>query len=346
MICALICRPKLHVCKRCSLDLLTHNSLIVSYYSTTDLGSALMLILHHYWPSPFAHKIRMAMGLADLNWCSVEIPRVPPKPLLTPLTAGYRRTPVLQIGADVFCDTHNIARTLDQQSVHGRLFPSEGAAGISLLSDWVDQQLFPLAARVVITSALDTAPPEFVKDRGDLYFGSGWSVEQLRAEFSGVLLQLRAGLRVLDRSVQGRQWSSSLDLHYGDVAVAFLCWFIRGRWDFGPALLDDYPHLSRIESAMTAIGHGSVTDLDAESALKVAQEAVPRSDIGIHVPTEFEIGQSIAIRPFLPSSDPAVYGKLRYLDDARISIDYDHPAVGAVAVHFPVLGYQITADAR
>ena len=31
-----------------------------------------------------------------------------PKPDLTPLTGGYRRIQVLQVGADVFCDTQVI----------------------------------------------------------------------------------------------------------------------------------------------------------------------------------------------------------------------------------------------
>ena len=67
------------------------------------------LILHHYPQSPVAHKTRMALGIAGATWQSVEIPRIPPKPLLMPLTAGYRRTPVLQIGADIYCDSQNIA---------------------------------------------------------------------------------------------------------------------------------------------------------------------------------------------------------------------------------------------
>jgi len=44
------------------------------------------LILHHYPQSPVAHKVRMALGIAGASWQSVEIPRLPPKPLLVPLT--------------------------------------------------------------------------------------------------------------------------------------------------------------------------------------------------------------------------------------------------------------------
>ena len=39
---------------------------------------------------------------------------VMPKPDLVELTGGYRRVPVLQIGADIYCDTHCIARALDR----------------------------------------------------------------------------------------------------------------------------------------------------------------------------------------------------------------------------------------
>ena len=70
------------------------------------------LILHHYPQSPVAQKIRFALGIALADWHSVEIPRLPPKPLLMPLTANYRRVPVLQIGADIHCDSQNIILSL------------------------------------------------------------------------------------------------------------------------------------------------------------------------------------------------------------------------------------------
>jgi glutathione S-transferase len=72
------------------------------------------LILHHYDMSPYAEKIRLALGLKGLPWRSVVAPMVMPKTDLVELTGGHRRVPVLQIGADVYCDTHLIARVLDE----------------------------------------------------------------------------------------------------------------------------------------------------------------------------------------------------------------------------------------
>lgn len=64
--------------------------------------------------SPYAEKIRLALGLKGLPWRSVDTPVVLPKPDHFEITGGDRRVPVLQIGADVYCDTHLISRVLDR----------------------------------------------------------------------------------------------------------------------------------------------------------------------------------------------------------------------------------------
>jgi len=73
------------------------------------------MILHHYETSPYAEKVRLGLGLKGLAWASVEIPVIMPKPDLTALTGGYRKTPVLQIGADVYCDSQLIMRELERR---------------------------------------------------------------------------------------------------------------------------------------------------------------------------------------------------------------------------------------
>ena len=48
------------------------------------------IILHHYPQSPVTEKVRIGLGIKRLAWRSVEVPRIPPKPDLMPLTGGYR----------------------------------------------------------------------------------------------------------------------------------------------------------------------------------------------------------------------------------------------------------------
>jgi glutathione S-transferase len=74
------------------------------------------MILHHYPTSPFSEKVRVAFGIKGLGWKSVIIPRILPKPDLMPLTGGYRKTPVLQIDADIYCDTQLILREIERRA--------------------------------------------------------------------------------------------------------------------------------------------------------------------------------------------------------------------------------------
>lgn len=71
------------------------------------------IILHQYATSPFSEKVRLLLGAKGLAWHAVEIPAILPKPDLLALTGGYRRTPVLQVGADIYCDTALICEVLD-----------------------------------------------------------------------------------------------------------------------------------------------------------------------------------------------------------------------------------------
>src|ERR1700689_2742203 len=113
------------------------------------MTSAHPIILHHFETSPFSEKIRVIFGLKSLDWTSVVISRIMPKPDLMPLTGGYRRTPVMQIGADVFCGTQVIIREIERRFPSPTLFPP-GAAGVPwALSSWTDRALFQNTANLV-----------------------------------------------------------------------------------------------------------------------------------------------------------------------------------------------------
>lgn len=302
------------------------------------------LILHHYWPSPFAHKIRMALGMIGASWTSVEIPRVPPKPLLMPLTAEYRRTPVLQIGADVYCDTANIARALGEAWYEDALFPGGQRGRVMALASWIDQSVVELAIRIVITSAIGTAPAEFIKDRGDLYFGTGWTPEGMQAALPGARLQLEAQMNHLNDALAETGHMVGGKHSYADAGVGFLAWFLRGRWDGGPDLLARYPHIERLESQLATDSEGAYTDMTAEAALECAKASQSDAPTGIHnAACDFEVGQKVRIRQRVTSSDPDIFGKLRYMDAGRVSIDHSSAETGDVVVHLPVAGYQIDA---
>jgi glutathione S-transferase len=303
------------------------------------------LILHHYPQSPVAHKVRMALGIAGASWQSVEIPRLPPKPLLVPLTAGYRRTPVLQIGADIYCDSQNIAQAIDQSAAPRRLFPDQTYGMAMMISNWAETTLFDLSVRLVLTHALGKVPEEFIRDRGSLYFEPNWTEASLRAALPSVMHELRGSLGFVEAHLGATEgvYLAGHQPCYGDAAIGYICWFLRGRWDGGAALLANYPALCALEAALDQLGDGQPQDLNAEAALAIAKAAKPQSPIGIiDSASSLAIGQSVMIRPKGETADPDVVGRLRYCDGIRISIDHSHEQVGDITVHFPVIGYVMT----
>ncbi len=137
------------------------------------------VLLHHYPQSPVSEKVRVALGLKGLEWRSVEIPRLPPKPDLMPLTGGYRLTPVMQVGADVYCDSLCILRELERRFPEPTLFPGNSDGMPWGVSRWTDGLLFHTVISLVFADAADELPPEFFADRGPLYFGDAFDIKAL-----------------------------------------------------------------------------------------------------------------------------------------------------------------------
>ena len=100
------------------------------------------LILHHYPSSPFSEKIRLALGYKTLMWKSVIIPPIMPKPDVIALTGGYRKTPILQVGADVYCDTALICDVLEHVELEPTLYPPHLKGVSRVFAQWADSTLF------------------------------------------------------------------------------------------------------------------------------------------------------------------------------------------------------------
>ena len=299
------------------------------------------IIFHHYPQSPVAEKVRVAFGMKAIDWQSVIIPRLPPKPLLMPLTGGYRRTPVAQIGADIYGDSQNIFRMLDEAAPKNQLVTPLSMA----MASWMEATLFNLALRVILTHAMDGAPPEFIKDRGSLYFDKGWTEAQMKAALPATTRQLQAGLSMLEAHCQeGQAFLLGDAPSQADANLHYLLWFIGGRWEGGPEFLSQFPKLMAIEEAVISLGQGQDEEISGEEALRIAKEASPQSPTGIHCAYHqgLAVGDKISIRQAGQTADPDIVGSLRYLDDTRISLDLNSEEVGDIALHLPVLGYVIS----
>jgi len=304
------------------------------------------IILHHYPASPVSEKVRVALGIKHLAWRSVEIPRVPPKPDVMPLTGGYRRTPFMQIGADIYCDSLVALYELQARHPEPTFFPG-GSGGLPwAIVQWADR-VFDNAVRVSLGANADTLPADFARDRARLFLGPAGDVHALKDDVAHFATQLRVQLGYIDeRLADGRAFLLGERAALTDAACYYLVWFTRARWQGGPALLAEFPALEAWEQRVKAVGHGTASPMSSAEALEVAREASPQTPQwdDPRDPLGLRVGQHVSVVPDLDSGEPAVHGTVQRVDRHRIAILRQDPQVGHVCVHFPRLGYRVLAQ--
>lgn len=303
------------------------------------------LILHHHDPSPFAEKIRLAFGLKGLDWCSVQVPMVMPRPDLMPLTGGYRKVPVLQVGADVYCDTRLIASELERRHPRPALFAGH-SEGLSLaLSPWSDRAFFDPGAGLSMGLNKALIPAEVIEDRKSFF--NFMDFDRLEADLPHLFTQFRAHLDLIERMLaDGRDFVLGRDCTFADIEAYFPVWMARGNLGQADALLAPFGRLLAWEPRMQAIGHGRRTEIRADEALAAAREAVPSPGDGVDPddPLALAAGTRVTVTPDDYGRVP-VEGELVTLTLREVAIRRSAPAVGEVVVHFPRIGYRIEAVA-
>ncbi len=303
------------------------------------------IILHHYDFSPFSEKVRIALGLKGVPWRSVDIPGVPPRPLLSPLTGGYRRVPVLQVGADIYCDTNIILPALE------RLFPSPsfypaGCEGISRGLSFAWERSIWMPTIGVLTHYIgDHIPPEFIKDRLENYLYVDISKSAMAPELPLQRQRVMAQYAWLKTALaDGRAFvfgeaPSALDLSCYQTVL-----LLRKNC---PAEVDaflafDGP-LPAWYDRITAIGHGNSTAMSPEDAFAVARDAQPAPVTHLRAdgdPAGLPAGAKVVVTPDDNARVP-VAGTLVAAGDSEIVIHRKDPQAGDLHIHFPRLGFDV-----
>lgn len=304
-------------------------------------GKAGPLILHHFPASPFAEKLRLALGLKGLSWHSVELPMVMPKPDLVALTGGYRKTPVLQIGADVYCDTQRIAVELERRYPSPTLFPGRSAALAMALSAWSDGVFFRPGAALSMGTNPDI-PDAVLRDRQAFFSFLDFSTlaERLPHFFS----QFQAQVHLLNRMLNERgPFLFGEQPAWADILAYFPVWMARGNIRESESMLAPLGALQQWEERVRDLGHGHSRPLSAQEALDIAAdshsycEPCVQSDVW---PEGLVEGDAVCVQPDDYGADP-VTGSLLRLTDEDVSIEREHERVGKVVVHFPRTGFEL-----
>jgi glutathione S-transferase len=310
--------------------------------STEVPGGAVVseIILHHYPLSPFAEKTRVALGIKGLAWRSVIIPQIMPKPELMPLTGGYRKTPVMQIGADIYCDTQCILRELERRFPEPSFYRGTDAGTANGLAWWSERSVFSPAVGVVFGARADMVPQAFLDDRSKMT-GRELRVDRLKAATPMLLDQLRPQFGWFDAMLaDGRPFVTGQFPTLVDCSIYNPCWFVRKNLGADAAPINEWPRLLSWMDRVAAIGHGTPTDLSASAALEIAKAAQPqvteRTDA--NDPFKRKPGMKVQVMPDDTGKDP-VAGELIASSADEIVIRRVDPLVGEVAVHFPRAGF-------
>lgn len=301
------------------------------------------IILHHYERSPFSEKVRTAFGIKGLAWRSVQIPDRMPKPDYVPLTGGYRRTPSMQIGADVWCDTAAILAELERRFPTPSLTPAGDPGLARALGLWADRPFFMAAVTLVFGAQGDQVDESFIEDRRRM--AGSFDTARMREAVPVMREQFRAHLDFIDQQLaDGRDFLTGAAPGLADLQPWHVVWFLRMACPQEAGLIDALPRVTAWAERMAGIGHGTRTEMTGVEALAVAREAIPdtlpRADAG--EPAGLHPGQRVEVAPDDYGRD-LVSGELVSSSAAGIALLRRDPDLGEVVVHFPRAGYVVIA---
>lgn len=299
------------------------------------------IVLHQYDSSPFSEKVRICLGIKGLEWQACDQPVIMPKPNLTPLTGGYRRIPVMQIGADIYCDSALIVREIDRRFPDPSLFPngSRGTANVTEL--WADKTLFQSAVMAIFGTLGENVDPAFIKDREALS-GQPFNVQAMKALVPFAITQIKAQAAMLAEQLSGeRAFLEGAQPGLADAAAFYSFWFIRS---FCPGLVDHFDDLPRLEAwyeLVKAISHGQRSEISPAEALAVAKSHQPCA--AELLPADAAMaGKQVSVAAADYGRDPIV-GIFTGSTHFSVSILREDTELGSIMVHVPRLGYSVTA---
>lgn len=298
-------------------------------------------ILHHFDQSPFSEKIRVIFGFKKLAWNSVRISRIMPRPDLMPMTGGYRRTPTMQIGADIYCDTQIIIRELERRYPVPTLFPAGNAGMPWALGMWSDRPFFQSTVNLVFGFIGDKVPHEFIADREKLR-GAKFDVAAMTAALPQMRDQFRANVDWIETQLgDARSWLFG-EFSLADVSAYMNVWYARQSLATMDEIMKHFPRVAAWEQRIRAIGHGARTEISSADALEIAAKAQPESPVfgDPADPNGRKPGDIVSVMPDDYGKIP-VRGEIVSLSAQHIAIRRSDDRTGEVVVHFPRAGFLV-----
>jgi glutathione S-transferase len=302
------------------------------------------LILHHYPTSPFSEKIRLVLGYKNLAWKSVIIPSILPKPDVLALTGGYRKTPFLQIGSDVYCDSALICDVLEHLQPTPTLYPAEHKGLARIVAQWADSTLFWAAMAYNLqpkgaAAMFEGAPPEvaqaFGADRAAMTVG------MTRLRPADATAAYKSYLRRIANMLDGQDFLMGRAPCVADFAVYHPLWFSRKRVPVMAGILDATPGVLAWMDRMAAIGYGPMEKYSATesiAACAASTGAAVQNDTTFQDEHGIALGSQVTVSAESFGPEPTE-GELVAATRTRYTLRRTDERAGTVHVHFPRIGF-------
>lgn len=300
--------------------------------------SSSSFVLYHYPASPYAEKVRLLAGHLGVSWQSVEVPIQPPRDQLAILAGGYRRIPVMQCGADIFCDTAVICDEVISRANKG-LAPCNGVA--SALAGRAEADVFFAAIRQgsKLKTAIGLAMMlgfkgmlAFAKDRASFAQGHGPAAQTpvvARSVFSSFLGDL-------DQTLASQSYLGGDEPCLSDFRCYHPIFLAQGFKNIKESALP--AGVKAWMARMAGFGWGQYTAISSDEAVFAAKSQEPRAlpETSADHP---DVGQWVTVTP-LDTGRVPVTGTLVSKSETRIIVARRSEDVGMCHVHFPASGFE------
>jgi glutathione S-transferase len=303
------------------------------------------IVLHHYAGSPFSEKVRLVLGLKGLRWHSVDVPSIMPKPDVVALTGGYRRTPFMQIGADVYCDSALMCRVIDRIAPEPSLYPEATRGLDEIVAQWADSALFwtavpfsmqPAAAPFLLPDATPESLRAFASDRAAM------NPSMRRAPLADAAAMVNAYATRLEAMLaDSRPFLLGALPSIADFSAAQSIWFMR-RAPPVAKHLEPYARVLAWYGRVAGFGHGRPEPMSSARAIELARGSSGFAPSAVLAGAGLEAGTQVGVTPSDYAFDE-VAGALVGLDGSEVVVERHDERAGTVHVHFPRIGFHVKA---
>lgn len=307
------------------------------------------IILHHYPNSPFSEKVRLVLGYKNLSWQSVVIPMIMPKPDVVALTGGYRKTPFMQIGADIYCDSALICDVLEKLQPNPTLYPEQHKGAARILAQWADTTLFwaamaynfspagsaqmfgidgPQSSEAIANAKL------FAEDRAKMRSGMP------RLPAADAAASYKSYLRRIANMLDETTFLMGEKPCIADFAVYHPLWFTRHRTSVMAGIFDATPSVLTWMDRMAAIGHAQSSKLNAIDSIAICANNTTTNMENSIFQNEHDIALGSIVTIASESFGPEVTeGELVAATRMHYTLRRHDDRAGVVHVHFPRIGF-------